>query len=148
MAEWAFEHSIFTVANRMDAWAYWSEMSNHAKMEPGVERIELDGPFATGTTGRTMAEGFTQEWELTDVVEGRRFTVTGLTPDGDGSLRFTWEFEDEGPGTRMTHRIHATGPDVAEHMEVLRQMEVRAPEGMARLAAALDRLAQEKGPDE
>ena len=36
-----------------DAWAFWSDLRNHMRLEPGVERIELDGPFATGTTGRT-----------------------------------------------------------------------------------------------
>lgn len=50
-----FAHSIFTVANRMDAWAYWSDLCNHT--EPGVKRIELDGPFEKGATGRTTAEG-------------------------------------------------------------------------------------------
>jgi hypothetical protein len=38
------------------------------RLEPGVERIELDGPFATGTTGRTVAPDFTREWRLSDVV--------------------------------------------------------------------------------
>jgi hypothetical protein len=32
---------------------FWSDLRNHMRLEPGVERIELDGPFATGTTGRT-----------------------------------------------------------------------------------------------
>lgn len=144
MAEWTFEHSIFTIANRQDAWIYWSDMRNH-EWEPGVKSIELDGPFETGTTGRTIATDFTQEWELTEVVEGRRFVITGLTPDGEGSLSFDWRLEDEGHGTRMTQRISATGPKVENHMEVFRQMEANAPKGMAQLAAELDRLAQEQG---
>ena len=141
MAAWEFEHSIYTNARRKDAWDYWSDMRNHASMEPGVERIELDGPFATGTRGRTIATAFQQEWELTEVIDGRRFVITGLTPDGDGALSFAWEFEDEGTGTRMTQRISAYGPQVEEHLEEFRQMEVNAPKGMARLAAELDRLA-------
>ena len=144
MAEWEFEHSIFTIASRMDAWAYWSDLRNHVSMEPGIKQIELDGPFATGTTGRTITTEYTQEWKLSDVIDGRRFVITGLTPDGAGSLSFAWAFADEGSGTRMTHRISASGPQVEEHREVFRQMEAGAPEGMARLAAALDRLAQEK----
>lgn len=144
MAEWAFEHSIFTIAGREDAWAYWSDLRNH-EAEPGVESIELDGPFETGTTGRTVATGFTQEWELSEVVEGRRFVITGLTPDGEGSLSFGWEFEDEGHGTRLTQRIRAIGPEVEDHMEVFRQMEANAPKGMAQLAAELDRLAEARG---
>jgi hypothetical protein len=141
MGEWSCEHSISTNARREDAWAYWSDMRNHARLEPGVERIELDGPFATGTTGRTIGAGFTQEWVLADVVDGRRFTVTGSTPDRAGSLSFAWEFEDEGAGTRLTQRIAAHGPDVEQHLETFREMEANAPKGMARLAVELDRLA-------
>ena len=40
-------------ARRADAGAYWSDLRNHVRFEPGVERIELDGP--TGPTGRTVA---------------------------------------------------------------------------------------------
>jgi Polyketide cyclase / dehydrase and lipid transport len=141
MGTWEFQQSGFTIANRKDVWVYWSDFRNHAKMEPAVERIELDGPFASGTKGRTVAKDFTQEWEVAEVVDGRHFVITGLTPDGAGSLSFAWEFEDEGTGTRMTHRITATGPAVEEHIETFRQMEVGARKDMARLASELDRLA-------
>ena len=143
MDAWEFEHSIFTIAGRMDAWAYWSDVRNHARMEPGVERIELDGPFETGTTGRTIAKEFTQEWTLTEVVEKRRWVLTGYTPDGEGALSFAWTFEDEGDGTRMTQTIRATGSFISEHEEELHQMEAHAPKAMARLADELDRLAEE-----
>lgn len=144
MSEWSFEHSIYTIARREDAWAYWSDMRNHAKMEPGVERIELDGPFETGTTGRTITKEFTQEWELTEVVEKRRWIITGYTSDGAGSLSFAWEFADEGPGTRMTQTIRATGRVVQDQMEELRHMERNAPKGTARLAEVLDGLAEKR----
>ena len=147
MGEWACEQSVVTKARRMEAWAYWSDLSNHAE-EPGVEKIELDGPFATGTTGRTIGTGFQQERELTDVVEGRRFGITGFTPDGDGALSFAWHFEDEGDGTRMTYRIRAYGPEVEGDIEVFRQMELNAPKALAALALTLDRLALEDRSDE
>ena len=62
MGEWSFEHTVATRAARADAWAYWSDLRNHMRLEPGVERIELDGPFVTGTTGRTVALGLTSDW--------------------------------------------------------------------------------------
>jgi hypothetical protein len=142
MGYWEFQYSIFTNTRRKDVWKYWSDMRNHVAMEPGVETIELDGPFVTGTTGRTIGAGFTQEWKLTEVTEGRRFVITGLTPNGNGALSFAWEFEDEGSGTRMTQRISAYGPQVEEHLKELRQMEVNAPKALARLAAELDRLTK------
>jgi hypothetical protein len=138
---WSFEHSIFTYMCRNDAWAYWSNIEHHAQIEPGVERIELDGPFATGTTGRTIASGFQQEWIWTKVIDGQQYVITGLTPDGDGGLSVARAFEDEGTGTRMTHRISAYGPQVKEYTEEFQLMGVDAPKGMTRLVAELDRLA-------
>jgi hypothetical protein len=143
MGGWTFECSVITRARREDVWAYWSDMRNHVRMEPGVDRIELDGPFATGTTGRTIAAGIPQEWQLTEVIDGRRFVITGFTPDGAGALSFAWDFDDEGSGTRLAQRIHAYGPDVEAHWEEFRRMEVGALDGMTRLAAELDRLARE-----
>ncbi len=143
MSEWECEQSAFTNASRMAVWAYWSDLSNHAKMEPGVERIELDGPFATGTTGRTIATEFQQDWALSDVVEGRRFGITGFTADGNGVLSFCWDFKDEDDGTRVTYRIRASGPELDKHRDMFRQMEIRAPKALVRLAADLNRLALE-----
>jgi hypothetical protein len=143
MSTWEFEHSVFTHANRMTAWHYWSDIRNHARMEPAVIRNELDGPFATGTIGRTITHDHTQEWELTEVLDGERFIMTGYTPDGAGALSFAWTFSDEGAGTRLTQRISAYGPEVDNYIGLFRQMEAHAPEAMARLAADLDRIARE-----
>ena len=143
---WEFQHSFVTKAPRSIAWTFWSNLRNH-ELEPGVERIELDGPFETGTTGWTIANGYQQEWKLADVVFGKRFVITGLTADGRGSLSFDWEFDDHGPGTRMTQRISATGPNVENNLEVFRQMEVTAPQGMAQLREILDNLADGHAAD-
>lgn len=141
MGEWNCEQSAVTKADRMTVWSYWTDMDNHKKAEPGVERIELDGPFVTGTTGRTITNEYQNEWELTDVVEGSRFGITGYTPDRQGTLSFSWVFDDVDDGTRITYRIDARGPQVEEYMDVLRQMELNAPRGLQELAATLDRLA-------
>jgi hypothetical protein len=53
-------------------------------------------------------------------------------------------FEDKGNGTCMTHKIKAAGPQVEEYPEEFLQMEKRAPEDMAKLAAELDRLAKDE----
>ena len=145
MGEWSCVHSLVTTARRRDVWDFWTDLRNHQRLERGVERVELDGPFATGTRGRTVTADYTQEWTLDDVVDGRRFAIVGLTPDGAGALRFAWELEDEGTGTRLTQRISAYGPRLEEHADELRVLEANAPNGMARLAAELDHLAGETG---
>jgi Polyketide cyclase / dehydrase and lipid transport len=129
MGEWSFEHAVTTRAPRAAMWAFWSDLRNLMRLEPVVERIELDGPFATGTTGRTVVPSFTQEWRLSDVVPELRFAIIGLTPDGGGALSFAWEFEDDGSGgTRMMQRIRATGPEVEHYITVFREMELGAQE--------------------
>lgn len=140
MSTWSCQHSIHTHASRVAAWTYWTDLENHARMEPGVERIELDGPFVAGTTGRTISAGSAQEWVLAEVIDHERFVVTGYTADRRGSLSFSWDFVDDGDGTRMTQRITATGPDLESHRPIFDTMEKRAPEALAELAAALDRL--------
>ena len=92
-------------------------MDNHAKMEPDVERIELDGPFESGTTGRTITKSYLQELELSEVSEGKHFTIVGKTPDGMGFLSFAWSFEDEGERTQMTQKIEAEGPQVEGYLD-------------------------------
>jgi hypothetical protein len=99
-ADWQFEHSIVTTACPREAWAFMTNLENLADMEPAVERFELDGPFATGTRGRTIAEGFQQEWELSGVVSEESYVITGAEPDF--VLSFLWSFEDHGEGSRLT----------------------------------------------
>ena len=144
MVEWKCEQSAVTEAARATVWSYWTNMDNHAELEAGVKKIEVDGPFVTGTTGRTTTAEFQQEWELSDVVEGERFGLKGYTPDRKGTLTFSWELEDEGGGTRINYRIEAQGPDVDQYGAVFHQLEINAPKGLAVLVAALDDLAGEQ----
>ena len=138
---WHFEHSVVTRAPRDEAWRYLTDFRNHVRLEKGVDRIELDGPFATGTTGRTVSGGLAQDWTLTEVVDGARFAIKGETEDGTGSLRFVWNLEDdEGGGTRLTQRIEAAGSAMAE-VEELRAMERGVPASMARVVVELDAVA-------
>ena len=141
---WEFKQSFFTSISRSLAWAFWSDMQNHAEMEQ--VKIELDGPFQTGTKGRTITSNSRQEWELNDVVQEKRFVITGR--ESGFELSFAWEFEDEGTGTRMTQTISANGPDdeMKKWEGTLRQMEINAPKGLEKLAAAIQRLGPEE-PD-
>ncbi len=135
---WEFKQSFFTSVSRRTAWEFWSNMQNHAEMEH--VKIELDGPFQTGTQGRTITSNLRQEWELNDVVPQKRFVITGR--ESGFELSFAWDFEDEGTGTRMTQTISANGPDteMKKWASTLRQMETNAPKGIEKLAAELERL--------
>ncbi len=141
MTEWTFEHSITTKANKEIAWDFLSDMTNQMRMEPGVECIELDGPFVTGTTGRTITKNHTQEWKLSEVVEGKRFTITGHTPSEDLKLSFSWEFDSSENGTRLTQSIKGTGPQLDKYQEIFKGMEESTPQQMNKLVQELDSLS-------
>jgi len=47
----AVGHSLDVAAAPERAWAIWSDPLTWHTWNPDVERIELDGPFAVGTTG-------------------------------------------------------------------------------------------------
>jgi len=66
-----------------------------------------------------------------------------MNADWQCELSFAWTLEGEGGGTRLTKRIRARGPRVAEYAEMFRQMETHVPAGLERLAERLDRLAFE-----
>ena len=135
---WEFKQSLFTNLSRSRAWAFWSDMQNHARLE--AVTIELDGPFHSGTKGRTITQNSRQEWWLDDVIHEKRFVVTG--EEAGVQLSFAWEFDDEGTGTRMTQVIRATGPasEMKKWHDTLRQMEVNAPKGLEKLANELNSL--------
>lgn len=119
-----------------------SDMSNQVRMESAVESIELDGPFESGTHGRTIMKEYTQEWVLEDVIEGKQFTIVGQTEGQDFSLSFCWKMEDAEKGTRLTQLISARGADVANFREILQGMEEHVPVRLAELAKELDLILE------
>ncbi|MDH3651246.1 MAG: hypothetical protein OEQ53_16285 [Saprospiraceae bacterium] len=122
-----------TKAKRENVWKYLSNMDNHAKMEPSVEKIELDGPFESGTKGRTIAKEYIQGWELKDVKKWKQFTIIGKTPENKGFLSFSWIFDDATDGTRILQRIIAEGPQIDEYLNEFGQMKKGAVRAMGTL---------------
>jgi hypothetical protein len=47
---WAVEHSVETSASAQAVWQLWADVQRWAEWNAGVERIELRGPFAVGST--------------------------------------------------------------------------------------------------
>ena len=142
LTKWEHQETIVAPVSREVAWTYWADMSNLEK-EPGIEKIEIDGPFVTGTNGRTIAADGQQEWELTDVRKNEQFGLTGFAPDGQGSLTFYGRFEDDTDGTRITYRLTALGPDVENHIEIFEGMGERMPEALTTLAGWLKDFAEQ-----
>ena len=143
MTDWKITNSLFTQSKRSAVWTFMTDMSNQVRMESAVKAIELDGPFESGTRGRTIMEEYTQEWILEDVVVEGQFTIVGQTDGQDFSLSFCWQMEDENGGTRLTQIISAKGADVANFREILSGMEEHVPKRLAELAEELDALSKD-----
>jgi hypothetical protein len=139
MAAWSFEHSVETKTGREVAWRFWSNVANWAKVDPAVEWVRLDGPFAPDTTGVTKPVGQEEiHWRLAEVESGERAVVEILTTGA--VLRFTMRFEDKPDGgTRMTQTVTLDGERAAEYIAAVEELKRGMPVGMARLAAAIDR---------
>ena len=56
MGDWSFRHSVVARVGPQDAWAFWTNVSNW-KLDPSLEHVQLDGPFAAGTRGVSKPRG-------------------------------------------------------------------------------------------
>ena len=136
---WEFKKSFYVAIGREFAWEFLVDMQNVAKIEKVT--IELDGPFQSGTKGRTITPDSRQEWEIIDVVPLECFTILGR--ESEFEMRFTWELKEEGRGTRMIQTIHACGPEaeMSKWEGVLREMETNVPKSHENMVAELTRRA-------
>ena len=136
---WRFEHTIEVRATRNAAWSFWSNMTNWAVVDPGVEWARLDGPFVAGTRGETKpVNAPTTQWILSEVEPEKRAVIEMEIPGA--VLRFIWTFQDiKSGGATLTQALELSGENTGQYMAVMRQLEQNVPAGMAKLAAAIDR---------
>ena len=43
---WEYEHSAETIATQEKLWRHWTDMAAWPSWNDGIEKIEIDGPFA------------------------------------------------------------------------------------------------------
>jgi len=119
---WVNEHAVETTASARNVWALWADVAGWPTWNGDIERIELDGPFATGSTIVMTPIG-------EDAVELR--VVEAVEPT---------LFVDEADGgdfvVRTTHRVE---PLDAERNRVVYRMEITGP--------AADTVGPQIGPE-
>ncbi|MFL6074424.1 MAG: SRPBCC family protein [Mycobacteriales bacterium] len=95
-------------------WDRWSDVAGWPRWNAGIEKIEIDGPFAVGTTFTMTPPGDEPvTLRLVEVVPGERFTDE--MDGGDFVVRTVHRLESVGVGrTRVTYRTEITGPAAAE----------------------------------
>lgn len=111
MTETAYEHSTDTSAPAGVVWELYRDVAGWPTWNKSVQRLELDGDFAAGTTGRLTPPGagplpfrivaaqeqagYTSETDIADTVMLR--TTGALAPLPGGGTRITVRSELVGP---------------------------------------------------
>lgn len=108
---WEYEHSIETGATPEAIWRLWADVENWGAWNPGIEKIEISGPFAAGTEITMTPPGDDPILlRIAEAVEGERFvdearfgdlllrTVHRIDPIGQDRIRVVYRMEITGGG--------------------------------------------------
>jgi uncharacterized protein YndB with AHSA1/START domain len=117
---------LFDVLADAAAWSEWNA---------GVARIDMDGPFAAGTTATmVLPDDTVLPFRLLWVEAGRGFEDEAPVLDAGVVVRVRHELTPLEDGTRITYRCMADGPDQAA-AEVGASVSADFPDVIAALAA-------------
>ena len=138
---WTTSATAHTTASPATVWEIYCDTVNWSKWDLGLERYELNGPFATGTEGTIQPVGGPAfPFQLLFASEGQRFDDnTPLGPETAliGRHVLTPAME----GTQITHIVDIVGPNAAE---IAREMDF-TQEALQETVDALARYAEERG---
>ena len=81
---WECEHAIEVHASPEAIWAFFEDVAGWSRWNPGIERIELNGPFAAGSTFEMTPPG---QASLTSRLVEVRENVSFLDETVVGDLR-------------------------------------------------------------
>jgi uncharacterized protein YndB with AHSA1/START domain len=107
---WEYEHSTETSATPEEVWRHWSDMAAWPQWNDGIEKMEIDGPFAVGTAFTMTPPGDEPiRMLLTEVIPGERFTDE--MDGGDFTVRTVHQLKAaDGGRTRIIYRTEIAGP--------------------------------------
>jgi Polyketide cyclase / dehydrase and lipid transport len=119
---WAAEHSVQTTASPESIWRLWSDVSTWGDWNADIERIEISGPFATGSTiAMTPVGQDTVELRITKASKPNRFV------------------DEADLGEVLVTTFHRIEPLDNERSLVTYRMEITGP--------AADTVGPELGPE-
>ena len=136
---WEYEHSVETTAAPTTLWQHWSDMATWPQWNGGIETIDVEGPFAVGTTfTMTPPRDEAIRMRLVEIKPGASFTDE--MDAGDFVVRTQHRLEPTATGlTRIVYRTEITG-EAADHIgpELGPQIAADFPD----VLAALVKLAE------
>jgi uncharacterized protein YndB with AHSA1/START domain len=107
---WTTEHTIETTAAPEAVWRAWTDVARWPEWNADIERIEMKGPFAVGSTiAMTPRREETVVLRVAEVIEGELFVDEA---DVAGTVVRTTHRIDRlnDRKTRIVYRLDATGP--------------------------------------
>lgn len=106
---WEYEYSLETTASSDALWRCWSDVTAWPEWNDGIEKIEIHGPFAVGTTITMTPPGENPvTLRLAEIAPGRLFTDE--MDAGDFVVRTTHRLEPAAAGRmRVIYRTEITG---------------------------------------
>lgn len=141
---WAFEHSVDTPASPTTVWRLYTDVASWPTWNGAVERLELDGPFEAGASGKlTPPGGEPMAFTILAATENAGY-VSETTIAETVGLRATNTIAAlPGGGSRITHRAELVGP-AAEYFgqsfgPALKAGVPKGAEALAARAAELER---------
>ncbi len=119
---WEYEYSLETSADRGALWRHWADMAAWPQWNDGIETIDVDGPFAVGTTFTMTPPGDEPiRMQLVEIEPGTAFTDE--MDAGDFVVRTEHRLEPAAGGlTRIVYRTQIT----ADFPEVVAALAGRA----------------------
>ncbi|MFD9431968.1 SRPBCC family protein [Streptomyces sp. NPDC060002] len=111
---WEYEHSIETSATPDAIWRLWADVENWGAWNAEIEKIEISGPFATGTHITMTPPGDDPiQLRIAEAAEGELFIDEARF--GDLVLRTVHRIDRIDHGRiRVVYRMEITGPGADE----------------------------------
>lgn len=135
---WRSEYAIETSAAADTIWSIFRDVAAWKNWNAGIEQIDIDGPFATGTWFTMKPPGEeTLRSQLIDVRESACFVDE--TQVGDLVIKVAHRIESLGPArTRIVYAVDAKGPQAAEIGPAVASDFPEVLASLAKLAEAKD----------
>jgi hypothetical protein len=102
--------SVVSTAPADRVWKVWSDTSTWGEWNPNVSTMELQGPFASGSTAiMNTKAGQHHKMRIVDVQPGRTFVLeTNVIPGT--TFRFNCRVEPVGAETKISQTVEVKGP--------------------------------------
>ncbi|NGO68860.1 SRPBCC family protein [Streptomyces boncukensis] len=110
---WNHEVSAEGAVSVSAVWERYVDLATWPQWNPGTTKVELKGPFASGTEG-VITNGYGEvPFTLTAVVDQQSFVMESPVNE-TVLLRTSCRVEAAGDGARITHRVELDGAGAEE----------------------------------